>query len=108
MTAAVLARIIRGGARRRGEWYDALCPVPAHADSRPSLSFRDNFERKRIDLLCRAGCNPAAIAAGWGRPLRELFHSEEAPMNGQPGRAQIEATYPYHDEAGLLRYEVVG
>ncbi len=107
MIAAELATIIPGGAKRRGEWYDALCPVPTHGDSRPSFSFRDNFERKRIDLLCRAGCQPAAIAAACGLSLRELFHDEEAPTNGQPRRAQIEATYPYQDEAGTLLYEVL-
>src|SRR5262249_60244975 len=97
MKAADLASIIPGGARRRGEWYDARCP--AHEDARPSLSFRD--ESGRVRVLCRAGCLPTAITEALGIRVTDLFHAlgtKQAP--------RMVAEYEYRDEQGELLYVV--
>jgi P4 family phage/plasmid primase-like protien len=75
-----------------------ICRCPAHDDKTPSLSISENCEK--ILLHCHAGCPPEAICAALGLKLSDLFTG-----NGSPAR--IVATYPYHDAAGKLLFEVV-
>jgi hypothetical protein len=107
MRSAELAEGIPS-AKRRGDsgWWDARCP--AHDDTRPSFSFRDDEARQRIELHCRRGCTPEAIAADLGRRLADL-HFERAADNGhgRPARpARVVKEYPYHDEQDRLCYVV--
>src|SRR5262245_24017608 len=96
MRAAELDRIIPGGAiRHRKEWRDARCP--AHEDTRPSFSYRDDEARGRIVLHCRRGCPPEAIARALGLPL-SAFSFEETPMH--------EVEYLYRDREGTVLYVV--
>jgi hypothetical protein len=102
--AAELAKQIPS-AKRRGdsEWYDARCP--AHDDTRPSFSFRDNEEKRRIDMVCRRQCPRPAIAAALGLAMADFFFDPIGGANGAgpvPTGPQVVAEYPYHNAAGEL------
>jgi putative DNA primase/helicase len=108
VTAAEFAARLPGGARRRGDtgWYDARCP--GHEDHRDSLSFRDGDVR--VITKCHAGCDDAAIVAGLGLTMADLFHAPAMTGNGKGDHLippHIVATYDYRDAAGTLRYQVV-
>ena len=75
-----------------------VCRCPAHDDKTPSLSISESGEK--ILLHCHAGCTPEAICSALGLKLSDLFTG-----NGSPAR--IVATYPYHDAAGKVLFEVV-
>jgi predicted transcriptional regulator len=75
-----------------------VCRCPAHDDKTPSLSISESGGK--ILLHCHAGCSPEAICSALGLKLSDLFTG-----NGSPAR--IMATYPYHDAAGKVLFEVV-
>lgn len=93
MTAESLSRAL--GARRSGSAWMAKCP--AHDDTNPSLSIRD--EDGKVLLHCHAGCRQAdVIAALKARGLWQPDHT---------ARSRIVETYDYTDEDGKLLYQVV-
>ncbi len=94
---ALLSRL--QGVHKSGARWIALCP--AHDDRCQSLSVGVGEDR-RILLTCHAGCSVEAIVIALGLTMRDLFPAD----NGDDSR-RIVATYPYHDEAGTLLYEVV-
>lgn len=70
------------GVRQRGpDRWVAVCP--AHADSDPSLSIRDQGDR--ILVHCFAGCSPLAIVEAIGLEMRDLF-PPNADFTPQPSR----------------------
>jgi predicted transcriptional regulator len=79
-----------------GEGFVGRCP--AHDDKTPSLSIAESGGK--ILLHCHAGCPPEAICAALGLKLSDLFTGNSSP-------ARIVATYPYHDVAGKVLFEVV-
>jgi len=97
MTAAALADRLH--ATRAGSGWMARCP--AHDDRHASLSIGAGHDG-RVLLHCHARCTPDAICAAAGVELRDLF-----PDTGQPPARTIVATYDYHDEHGVLLFQVV-
>src|SRR2546427_88058 len=82
MTSADLAERIQ--AKRRGDWYDALCP--AHDDHHPSLSFKDGdrgivFKCRK----CRGRDVATAMAAHLGVIVREFFWKPRPNLVGAGG-----------------------
>ena len=101
MTAAELAE--RLDAKRRGDWYDTICP--AHDDDTPSSSFTDGD--RGIVFKCHRGCTSGAIAEAMARKLgirvADFFHA-----NGlRSPKRTIAATYDYTDESAQLLYQAV-
>lgn len=85
--------------RKLGKGYTALCP--SHKDSNPSLSVSEGDEG-RILIHCHAGCSVDEIVSSLGIDIQELFPKEDInPLDN------VIATYPYHDENGILLYNVV-
>jgi hypothetical protein len=82
------------------QWVDR-CPV--HEDHRPSLSISAGKDDKAL-LICRAGCETAAVVAALGLSMAELFPKTE-PVAAR-GRS-TSATYDYLDAAGYLLFQVV-
>ena len=76
----------------------ACCP--AHDDSTASLSV-DVADDGRLLVWCGAGCTFEAIRAALGAEVGEFFPLKDRDVK------QIEATYDYKDEAGVLLYQVV-
>jgi putative DNA primase/helicase len=99
MTAAEFAQLLPKKPRRRGEWWDGICP--GHDDRRASLSFKDGA--RRLIFKCRAGCTDDRIVKALGLELGALFHDN----NGHRASSAISATYDYTDERGQLLYQVV-
>lgn len=99
MSTAALDSIVRAlEARRSGSAWMAKCP--AHEDSNPSLSIREDGEK--ILLHCHAGCAQRdVIAALKARGLWEM-----APPTRTWAR-QIIAHYDYTDAAGELLFQAV-
>jgi hypothetical protein len=61
---------------------------------------------------CWAGCPKAAILSAVGLSMRDLFPDTERPTSPGPYpaatiRRREVATYDYHDEAGVVLYQVV-
>jgi hypothetical protein len=84
-----------------GKW---MTRCPAHEDRTPSLSIKEG--EKGIVLHCHAGCTTDAVCSALGLKLSDLFSDNgHSQRNGSP--SQIAATYPYHDEAGKVLFEVV-
>ena len=102
-TTSILSRL--QGVTRNGDGWKARCP--AHDDKNPSLSISESPDGK-ILIYCHAGCTPDAVCAALGVKLSDLCGGNGRAANkrnGSPGR--IVATYPYHDAAGKLLFEVV-
>jgi hypothetical protein len=80
MMAEQIARIL-GGARRSGRWWSCRCP--AHDDQSPSLSIRDDGDR-RLVVKCWAGCAARDI-------LTELRHLGllDGPVEYRPPAAPV-------------------
>jgi len=78
---------------------------PAHPDPSPSLTIKE--EDGKVLWHCQAGCKQDAVLDA----LRERGlwpKAKAAPSpHSQPTTRRIVATYPYHDEAGLLLFETV-
>ncbi len=85
------------GVKKSGTRWKALCP--AHDDGTASLSISEGTDGK-ILLHCFAGCTANSICAKLSLKLSDLF-------TGNSSRARIVATYPYHDAAGKVLFEVV-
>jgi hypothetical protein len=85
--------------------YNVLCPE--HNDHNPSLSVTLNGNR--ILLHCKAGCQTSQILARLNLAEGDLFLSDYRTSTYPPLRhyGAIEVTYPYHDAARQLLYEVV-
>jgi putative DNA primase/helicase len=96
MRAADFAHRLRR-VRRRGDWYDAICP--AHSDRDASLSFSDGD--KAILMTCHAGCSKEAVLRSLGLRWPDVF------FNNEYSDRRPVARYPYHDEDGRLLYEVL-
>jgi hypothetical protein len=67
------------GVKPNGKGHIAQCP--AHDDSHASLSV-NTADDGRILVNCFVGCEPASIARGIGRQLRDLFPNEPTQRNG--------------------------
>jgi putative DNA primase/helicase len=85
-------------ARKVGQAFRALCPV--HGDKNPSLTISRGT--KKWLLICRSqGCSERKILDAIGlQPQDVYFHH-------QPRVGFGELVHPYHDENGVLRFEVV-
>jgi 5S rRNA maturation endonuclease (ribonuclease M5) len=92
------------GVTRNGDGWKARCP--AHDDQTPSLSIMEGDDGRTL-LKCHARCTTEAICAKLNLTLADLFadNGHASKRNGSPGR--IVATYPYHDAAGKVLFEVV-
>jgi hypothetical protein len=105
MRAAELATLVKVTGRRRGGWYDGLCP--AHPDKHTSFSFRDGD--KALVVKCRAGCTLTQILAALGHTVDDLQFAtaaDKSPVLEKPQRRKV-ATYDYRDEHGILLYQVM-
>lgn len=85
-------------ARRSGSTYMAKCP--AHEDSNPSLSIREDGDK--ILLHCHAGCSQADVIAAL--TARGLWKT--APPTHTWAK-RIVVHYDYTDAAGELLYQIV-
>jgi hypothetical protein len=75
MTASELAaRLDRVRLSSAGS-YSTRCPVPAHQDHSPSLTFRDGH--RGVLIKCWAGCDLADITAALGLRVSDLFHEQD-------------------------------
>lgn len=100
--AAVLSRL--PDARQSGKGYKARCP--AHDDDRASLSITETPEGAVL-LHCHADCAKIDVLSKLGLNLKDLFPASTR-VNRQPSRQiRIEAEYDYHDEDGVLLYQIV-
>src|SRR5690349_696370 len=90
------------GARKSGGQWMARCP--AHDDNKASLSITEGKEQPVI-FSCMAGCESAVILDALGLTWKDLClpRDEEARRDDAwtPG-SPVVATYPYHDENGVL------
>jgi len=84
-----------------GKQIAAKCP--GHDDNRASLSVSTGADGKLL-VKCHAGCSTEAICAALGIKMADLFI--DTPRSNGAGK-KIVATYPYHDAAGKLLFEVV-
>ncbi len=78
-----------------------LTHCPAHTDSTPSLHVSDR--NGKLLVRCHAGCSQGAVVTA----LRDRGLWPAHRTSDREPRARIAATYPYRDEAGTLRFEVV-
>ena len=85
--------------KRAGNGWIACCP--AHADRTPSLSLTE--EDGLLLVHCHAGCSQEAVIEEL--KARGLWPESEGNMNSRSD--QIDAIYPYVDEAGSVLYEKV-
>jgi P4 family phage/plasmid primase-like protien len=77
-----------------------ICRCPAHDDQTASLSISEGS--KGLLLKCHAGCTFEAITTKLGVNPAELFYPHVEKIK----KANIVATYPYHDASGNLSFEV--
>lgn len=90
MTAESVARSL--GGRPVGSNWMARCPV--HDDTNPSLSIKE--ADGKVLVYCHAGCSQENVIDAL--KTLGLWHTESP---------QIEETYDYEDEGGILLYQVV-
>ena len=95
MTADSIIRALE--ARRSGSAWMAKCP--AHEDSNPSLSIRE--DGGKVLLHCHAGCSQRDVVEA----LKARGLWEAAPATTWARR--IVATYDYTDAAGELLFQVL-
>ena len=88
------------GVDKQAKGWLAFCP--SHPD-RKKRSLSVSAKSDAILLHCFVGCTPEAIVGALRLNMRDLF------LNGAsaPPARRIVATYDYHDEQGVLLYEVV-
>lgn len=98
----VLSRLqgVRGSA---GSWQ-ALCP--AHKDTKPSLSVRQDKDGK-ILLKCHAGCETKDIVAALGLRLSDLFPEKQRTEQTHTGTKRVVEVYDYTDAGGKQLYQVL-
>lgn len=80
--------------------WQALCP--AHSDHEPSLNIK--LADHKILVHCLAGCLPNAIVQAVGLTMAHLYLDN---TRGSRTQREIVCTYPYHDAAGAILFEVV-
>jgi hypothetical protein len=101
MTADAIIRALE--ARRSGSAWMAKCP--AHEDSNPSLSIRE--DGGKVLLHCHAGCSQAAVVdALKARGLWEAAPPTRTWAKQRTPLGPIVAEYNYTDEHGELLYQV--
>ena len=88
------------GVKKSGSGWTAKCP--AHDDGTASLSISTGDDGRTL-LHCHAGCTLDAVCAAMNITPADLF--ADGHRNVSPAR--IVATYPYHDAAGKVLFEVV-
>jgi putative DNA primase/helicase len=99
-----------------------LAKCPSHEDHTASLSVREGREG-RLLLYCFAGCSTEEVVRGLGLQMTDLFPEglsydpsrpylppvrREVPKAKPKERPPLRlvGSYLYHDETGVLRYEV--
>jgi putative DNA primase/helicase len=106
LTLEGLAARFRGPAKRDAKGLTVFCP--AHADgrtqNRPSLRLTETPATGGLHVRCWAGCAEDAVLTAVGLTLAELVPARI--VHDARGGPRLVATYPYHDEAGALLYEV--
>lgn len=80
--------------RDRGDKLECLCPVPAHGDTRPSLSVAAGRYGGAV-VYCHAGCATEDVVAAIGLTLADLMP--------EPHKV---AEYDYRNDAGEVVYTV--
>lgn len=85
---------------KTGNGWKACCP--AHLDNSPSLAVGEGKDG-RVLINCFAKCTTEAVCGALGLKLADLMPKNKSKRDGK----RIVATYPYHDEAGKLLFEVV-
>lgn len=97
----------RGGVRKTGAGWDVRCPVPAHEDTKASLSVGYGKEQPVV-FNCHAGCEPQAIVAALGLEWNDLCKPrEDSASRGEwTPHGEAVAVYRYTDEAGTVLFEV--
>jgi putative DNA primase/helicase len=101
MTVEQLLERLRG-VRKTSRGWESFCP--AHDDqAKRSLSIARGRDGRGL-VNCFVGCPTEAIVAALHLTLADLF-PDTAPARS--GRAEIERTYDYVDERGVLLYQVV-
>jgi putative DNA primase/helicase len=98
-TAEILSRLEQ--VKKTADGWMAECP--GHPDKTPSLCIKACDDGRTL-FHCQAGCQTETVCAALGIKLADLF--AEKPKRNGAGK-QIVATYPYHDAAGKLLFEVV-
>jgi len=93
----LLARL--DGVKQWKTGWVARCP--AHEDRRPSLSLWVSEETGDLLCKCFAGCTFSEIAAAMGARTEDFLAERRGRMSKEV------CCYKYHDEAGVLLYEVV-
>lgn len=84
-----------GGKQLANGSWQMRCPC--HKDDRASLNIRVAEDTGKVLLYCFAGCSFSDLARTLDIPMD---HAEQA-------KPWIEKIYPYHDAAGVKRYEVL-
>lgn len=105
MRAADFAKLVKR-VKRRGAWYDAICP--AHEDRNASFSFRDGDHA--LIVKCHAGCTHTQILAALSLGIEALEFTTASPLEPRArlhlARREV-ATFDYRDLDGTLLYQVV-
>lgn len=101
LTVPEAAEKARGG-------QDVQVTCPGHLDSSPSLSVAYS-PGKGILLKCHAGCDTKDILAAVGWTWADLFDPDDnlAPDDTWTPAGTASHIYPYFDEQGTVRYEVL-
>ena len=99
---ALLAQL--EGVRRRGTRWSALCPVPEHGDTSPSLSISEG--ERGILVKCWAGCSLQEICGSLGIEQRDLFLDARKPR--PRGRRPISRPVKIDRVALAFRFELAG
>lgn len=100
LNAQIVAEAL-GGARRTKNGYDAYCP--AHDDRHASLSIREGDDGKLL-VHCHANCAKANVIDAL--KARDLWPSSNGRVRYDKPKRVVDK-YPYRDEHGKLRYQVV-
>jgi hypothetical protein len=100
----VIGRLLDYSPRLSGKGWRARCP--AHDDSNPSLSVRQDAEGRPI-IKCHAGCTTEAILAALGLNWNLIFgRAATGTETGERRKREVSA-YRYVDESDNLLFEVV-
>ena len=93
------------GVERRGNQYQAKCPV--HDDNKPSLSVSESDGK--ILLHCHANCSTESIVAALGLEMKDLFTGDRLLPNNADSRPkrEIAAVYDYKDLDGNIVHSTV-
>ncbi len=89
--------------RKTAAGWQAKCP--AHQDDKPSLCVSKG-DNGGLLLFCQAGCATEAIVRILGLKMADLMPSTNGQANSK-GAFQIDRTYDYRDEQGVLLFQSV-